>query len=408
MEYQTCTFKNGIRLIHKPVSSIVAHAGVLINTGSRDEDEDEHGMAHFIEHMIFKGTAKRNAYHIISRLEDVGGDINAYTAKEETCVHASFLVQYYDRALELFSDILFNSTFPEKEAEKEKDVIVEEINSYMDSPSEQIVDDFEELVFGNHPLGNNILGTAESLSRITGRQAAGFIRKKYYTPEIVIASIGNIGFKEIKAMAEKYFGEQPSNSRIIARKPFAGYSAGKKTVIKDIYQTHCIIGSTAFSMHDGRRNALFLLNNILGGPGMNSRLNLALREKHGFAYNIESFYTPYSDTGIIDIYFGTDPGNLDKCIAVLMKELEKIRTTKLGNIQLSRAKRQLTGLIAISNENNAGYLLSMAKSFLSFNKVDPIKEVNRKIEAVTAEHILDIAREILEPQRLSMLVFEKG
>ncbi|MCX6258699.1 MAG: pitrilysin family protein [Bacteroidia bacterium] len=407
MKYQTHTLKNGIRLIHKPTSSIVAHAGVFINTGSRDEDEDEHGMAHFIEHMIFKGTHKRKAWHIISRLEDVGGDLNAYTSKEETCVHASFLCQYYDRAIELFSDILFNSVFPEEEVEKEKDVIVEEINSYRDSPSEQIVDDFEGLVFSGHALGRNILGSADSLKEFTGKKADNFIHRKYHTSEMVIASVGHIPFSKLKSIAEEHFGKCAENHRVNRRKIFTDYKTQYKKIKTDTYQTHCITGGPAFNFYDDRRTGLFLLNNILGGPGMNSRLNLALREKSGYAYNIESYYTPYSDTGIVDIYFGTDPGNLEKCTGILMKELEKIRTVKLGNIQLSRAKRQLTGLIAISGENNAGYLQSMGKSFLVFNKVDSIPEISRKIEAVTAEQIIDIANEIFDPKMISTLIFEK-
>jgi predicted Zn-dependent peptidase len=406
MEYQTHILDNGIRLIHKKISSPVSHLGVFINTGSRDELEDEHGMAHFIEHMIFKGTEKKGAFKIISRLEDVGGDINAYTAKEETCIHSSFLNPYYERAIELFSDILFNSTFPEKEIEKEKEVIVEEINSYKDSPAEQIVDDFEELIFQNHPIGRNILGTAESLKSFTREKTLEFIRNRYYTDETVICSVGSVPFAGLKKITQEYFGNIKPKYRDLLRKSFDNYKPVEKRIKKGTFQSHCIIGNIAYNLSDPRRIGLFLLNNILGGPAMNSRLNMVLREKYGYAYTVESFYTPYSDTGIIDIYFGTDNGNLDKCLQVVMKELEKLRTTKLGSRQLKRAKRQLTGQIAISGENYANYLLSMGKSFMVFNKVDTLGEICRKVEAVSSEQIQDIANEIFRHDNLSVLIFE--
>lgn len=406
MEYQTHELNNGIRLIHKKISSPVAHLGVIINTGSRDEADDEQGIAHFIEHMIFKGTQKRNSYQIISRLEDVGGDINAYTAKEETCIHASFLTRYYDRAMELFSDILFCSTFPEREIDKEREVIIEEIKSYKDSPSEQIFDDFEEMVYNGHTLGRNILGTNESLLSITREKALGFILNKYFTNEMVICSVGTITFAEIKKLTQEFFGHIAENRRNSLRAGFKGYKPANNRIKKDTFQSHCVIGNIAYNMSDKRRVGLFLLNNILGGPAMNSRLNMVLREKYGYAYNIESFYMPYSDTGLIDIYFGTDNGNLEKCLTIIMKELEKLRNTKMGSRQLVRAKRQLTGQIAISAENYASYLLTMGKSYMVFNKVDSFEETYRKIEAVTAEQIQDIANEVFNPECLSFLIFE--
>ncbi len=406
MEYQNFVLKNGIRIIHKKVDSYVAHCGFIVNTGSRDEDEAESGIAHFIEHVIFKGTKNRKAFHILSRLENVGGDLNAYTSKEETCIYASFLNEYYGRTLELFADIIKNSTYPVKELEKEKDVIIDEINSYKDSPYDEVFDEFEELLFNNHPLGRNILGTHENVRRISRKDIINFIKNNYRTDQMVICSVGKIDFKKLVQYCEKYFGSIKENLTVKKRTKFENYNVVKKIEEKDIFQTHTVIGNVAYSYKDKKKSGLALLSNILGGPGMNSRLNLAIREKHGLSYNIESNYIPYADTGVFNVYLGTDNGSLNRTINLVHKEINKLREQKLGTLQLTRAKKQYTGQIAISIESNLNELLSIGKSYLVYNKVDSIKEIYCKIEKLTSNDLFEIANEILNPDQLSTLIYK--
>lgn len=406
MNYESYTLENGIRIIHLTTKSTVSHCGLIINTGSRDENEHEHGMAHFIEHAIFKGTKKRKAYHILSRLEDVGGEINAYTTKEETTIHTSFLKNDYERAIELISDITFNSIFPGKEISREKEVIIEEIKSYKDDPAELIFDEFEELIFKDQPLGKNILGTPKDLRRFTKKDIESFISKNYNTNEMVFCSVGDIPFSKIKKLAKKYFGQIESNPRINQRAKIDNYTPETKIIKKNTHQTHCIIGNLAYNAHDSKKVAMILLDNMLGGPGLNSRLSLLLREKHGYAYHVESNYSTYSDTGIFSIYFGTDKENFNKCLKLIKKEFESLRLKKLGINQLKKAKRQLFGQIAISSENNANLMISMGKSFMLFNKVDDLDLIKNKIEAVTVEDIQEIANEVLDIDKMSMLIYQ--
>ena len=338
------TLDNGIRLVHYRIPGLVAHCGLIINTGSRDETISEHGIAHFIEHMLFKGTKKRKAYHILSRLEDVGGELNAYTTKEETAIHASFLKEDYERAIELISDISFNSVFPEKEIEKEKDVVIEEINSYLDNPSELIFDDFEELIFSNQPIGRNILGTPDSVKSFSQKSIKSFISKNYNTSQMVFCSVGNIADEKILKLFRLNFENIVTEKQAEKINRSWLYKPASVTKKMNTYQNHCIMGNLAYDLKDNRRMGMFLLNNILGGQGLNSRLNLSLREKHGFAYNVESSYSPYNDTGIFSIYFGTDSQYLNKSIAIALIELGKLRNTKLGTIQLSKAKSQIKAI----------------------------------------------------------------
>jgi predicted Zn-dependent peptidase len=385
---------------------MIAHTGLFINTGSRDEDEAEHGLAHFIEHVLFKGTQKRKSHHIITRLEDVGGELNAYTTKEETCIHASFMKQYIDRALELIADIAFNATFPEKEIEKEKDVIIDEINSYKDNPSELIFDEFDELLFPKQTLGRSILGTPQKLKKIKREHLLKFVHEKYYTNEMVLCVIGNFKEDKIFKMGANYFGTHAmtrrNKKRIVAKsgKPF------QQILIKDNYQSHCIIGAEAFGFNNPSRLTLHLMNNILGGPGMNSRLNMSLRERNGCTYNIDSSYTPFFDTGIFSVYFGTDKENVDKCIKLIHKEFELIKDKKLTAMQLSKAKKQLIGQLAIGAEHNENLMLTMGKSLMVFNKVDTLEEINHQIESITAANLQDVANDILADGKLSMLVYK--
>lgn len=404
-EYLTYTFPNGIRLIHQGSDSPVGHLGIIINTGSRDELPDEHGIAHFIEHCIFKGTKNRKAFHILSRMEDVGGELNAYTTKEETALYATFLSAYYERATELLSDILFNSVFPDRELKREKEVIVEEINSYNDSPSELIFDDFDELVFDSHPIARNILGTYESVRKLNRENIIQFIDRNYHTDQMVISSVGSIPFKKLVALLERYFGKMPQKLRSQNRQRFEAYQPCNKEVIKDTFQTHCIIGNLAYDSADSKRIVMILLNNLLGGQGMNSRLNLALRERKGLAYNVESSYNTFSDTGLFNVYFGTDNDNFEKALQIVFKEFELLRKSKLGTLQLTRAKKQFIGQLAIAGENREDLMLTIGKSYLFYNKVDPMPVVFEKIEAITSDQLIEVANEILNPERMSRLIY---
>jgi len=400
------TLDNGIRLVHYRIPGLVAHCGLIVNTGSRDETESEHGIAHFIEHVLFKGTKKRKAYHILSRLEDVGGELNAYTTKEETAIHASFLKEDYERAIELISDITFNSVFPEKEIEKEKDVVIEEINSYLDSPAELIFDDFEELIFSNQPIGRNILGTPDSVKLFSQKRISDFISNNYDTRQMVFCSVGNISDEKILKLFTAHFGHIVTNSRESRINKTWIYKPSSLTKKKDTFQNHCIMGNLAYDLKDKRRMGMFLLNNILGGQGLNSRLNLSLREKNGLAYNVESSYNPYNDTGIFSIYFGTDRQYLNKSIAIAMEELKKLRTSKLGSIQLSKAKNQIKGYLVRGYENHESLMLSLGKSLLVFNKIETIEEICKKIDNVTASELLETANDIFEPGKMSTLIYK--
>jgi predicted Zn-dependent peptidase len=397
---------NGLRLVHHRIPGLVAHCGLIINTGSRDESERDHGIAHFVEHMLFKGTGKRKAFHILSRLEDVGGELNAYTTKEETSVHASFLKDDFERAIELISDVTFNSSFPEKEIEKEKDVVIEEINSYLDNPADLIFDDFEELIFHDQPIGRNILGTQGSVRSFSRKKLSDFVAGNYNANQMVFCSVGNISDEKILRLFNTYFSKVDTPRRADRLPKKWIYKPSSVIKEKDTYQNHVIIGNLAYDLKDRRRMGMFLLNNIIGGQGMNSRLNLSLREKNGLAYNIESGYSPYCDTGVFSIYFGTDRQYLEKSLAITMSELKKLRESKLGIIQLSKAKNQLKGYLARGYENHESLMLSLGKSLQVFDRIDTIDEICRKIDNVSSSEILETANDIFDPSRLSTLIYK--
>jgi predicted Zn-dependent peptidase len=408
MEYFTHILDNGIRLVHQPTDSPVAHCGVMINTGSRDELEDQQGLAHFVEHLIFKGTHKRKAHHILSRMEDVGGEINAFTTKEETCIHSTFFNDYYDRAFELMFDTLFNSTFPEKEVSKEKEVIIDEINSYKDSPIELMYDDFEEILFEGNSIARNILGNEEALNRYDRSHLQNFFSINYPTEEMVVSSAGSIHFERIVDYFSKYFSQAIVKKRSVARSSFntMNFPTHLTKREKNTYQTHCIMGTQAYNNREEKRLILHLLNNMLGGPGMNSRLNMALRENKGLAYNVESYYGTYSDIGIVHIYFGTGKEDLEQCIQITLRELKKLREKKLGSIQLSKSKKQLIGQIAISAENYENQMLANARSILLFDRIERFDELNEKINKITANELIEVANEIFSPDKLSTLIYQ--
>ena len=406
MKYQYHILKNGIRVVHRQTNSTVSHCGLIVGTGSRDELPKESGMAHFIEHMIFKGTGRRKAYHVLSRIENFGGDLNAYTTKEETCIYASYLSPYYERSIELFADVVFNSVFPAKEMEKEKSVILDEINSYNDSPAEQIFDDFEGLIFKGHPLAANILGTPETVNKFKRNDIFRFLKRNYRINNMVIASVGNISFARLIKLLEKYFESFESPNQIIDRESFNKYEPKIRTEKNGSYLSHLMIGNVAYSRNNNKRFPLLLLNNILGGPALNSRLNLSLREKYGYAYSIESMYQPYSDTGLFGIYLGTDNKNIEKSIKVVKKELKLLRDHKLGTAQFSRAKKQLSGQLAIQYESRLNEMLSIAKAHLYRPVVKSVDEFLIEIESLTTESLMDVANEVFDEKQLSMLIFE--
>ena len=402
----TYQLKNGIRLIHRPNESEVAHFGLIVHTGTRDENPDEHGLAHFMEHMFFKGTFKRTPFQIISRLEDVGGEINAYTTKEETALYASFLKQDYRRAMELIQDIFLHSSFSEKEREKEAEVILSEIQGYEDSPSELIFDRAEELLFPDHSIGRNILGSEESLARFRNGALEKFQAENYATDEMILSVVGQISFDKIKYAVEKYFGAIPQKSRSRERIQPLSVSAKKIVEKRNAYQKHCMMVGPAYALPDQKRLQLYLLNNILGGPGMNSRLNLALRERRGYSYSAESHYSPYTDTGVMMIYFSCDTDKFSKSMQVGREEIRKLRNNLITDKRLSHARRQLTGQLAISRENNEHLMLTSGKSFLVFNRIDSLETIQGKLEHITAQMLRDTANEVLDPNNLNTLIFE--
>lgn len=406
MDYLVHQLENKIRIIYKPSSSNISHACILLNAGSRDESLEMSGMAHFIEHLLFKKTSKRNTSQILNRLELVGGDLNAYTTKEYTCIHASFLNQHLERSLDLFEDLVFHSLFPTDEMQKEKEVILDEITSYQDQPEEAINDDFEDLIFSGHPLGRNILGTPETVKAFKQTDIFDFIDSNYNTDEIVIGVLGNYDFKKLIRMSEKIYGAIPYKSIKRQRAGKTNYQPQTIKLLKPINQAHCVMGNEAFSAHHESKMGLLLLNNVLGGNGMSSRLNLEIREKHGIAYTIESNYSPLSDTGIFSIYFGTDPEKTDKALKLIHKELKKLREIKLGSIQLHQAKQKFIGQIALGEENRIGLITAMAKSLLDYNRVESLEVIYAKVNAISADEILEIANTVFEPSKLSMLLFE--
>jgi predicted Zn-dependent peptidase len=406
IDYQVHTLPNGIRILHKHSPSTITHCCFVVNAGSRDEPENKEGLAHFIEHLLFKETEKRNTNQILNRLELVGADLNAYTTKEYTCIHASLLKQHLERTMDLFEDILFHSTFPGDEMEKERGVIQDEIASYLDQPDEAIQDDFEALLFKNHPIGKNILGTVETVDAFDKADIKKFISANYNTSEMVFAVFGDYELKKVVKLAEKYFGTvSPNNATKTRIAPYA--NAGVLLIQhKPISQTHCMIGGTAYPAKHPHKYALLLLNNLLGGIGMSSRLNLEIREKYGIAYTVESSYTTFSDTGIFSIYFGTDAEKAEKALKLVNKELKKLREQKLGTLQLKQAKQKFIGQIALAEENRMSLIIGMAKSILDFGEIDSLEQIFAKINATTADDLLEISNEIFDVKNMTTLLFE--
>ncbi|MDF9800124.1 putative Zn-dependent peptidase [Catalinimonas alkaloidigena] len=405
-EYELYTLPNGIRIAHKQIThSKVVHCGFILDIGSRDEKPAQHGIAHFWEHMAFKGTKKRKAFHIINRLDSVGGELNAYTTKEKICFYASVLDRHFDNAFELLTDITFDSVFPEKQIERERNVILEEMSMYYDSPEDAIQDDFDEVVFGKHPLGMNILGTSESIRRFHREDFKNFVQENLDTGKLVFSCVGNLPMKKVIRLAEKYLKDIPAQHSNRKRKSFNKYVPKQVKVERTLTQAQCAIGRDAYPVQHHDSLTFFMLTNLLGGPSMNTRLNMALREKHGLVYAVDAEYQSYTDTGMFSIYFGTEPRQLEKATAYVMKELKRLREVPLGSMQLHRTKEQLMGQLAMNSENNQSLMLAMARSILDDYEMEPLERLYEKIGATDAKKIQAVAREMLQEKDLSVLSF---
>lgn len=397
---------NGTRLVYLKVPSQVAHLGFFFAAGSRHEGPNQIGLAHFLEHCLFKGTQKRNALHILSRIDAVGGELNAYTAKEEMCLYASFSKEHTQRAIDLLSDISINSTFPEKEIEKEKEVILDEINSYLDSPSDKIFDDFDAKLFENHPLGQNILGTKESVSSFTQQDLQQYIQQYFTADNLVVSFVGNVPLARLKVALEVALSQMPLTAERSVPQPFTFTTPFKEVVKEANYQAHAVLGGLAPSYHDDERVAMSLLINILGGPALNSRLNLSVRERYGYAYSIEANYHTFADTGYWQIYFGSEPKNVNKTLTLIDKELDKLREKTLSASQLLQAKRQYKGHLALGMDVNSGLMQGLGKSMLAFGQIDTIAEMHQAIDKITSQEIQVLAQKHLRKEVFSSLIFD--
>ncbi len=405
-EYRTCTLKNGLRLIHKPTQSAVSYCGFTIDAGTRDEDEAYSGLAHFVEHTIFKGTTHRRASHILNRMEVVGGELNAYTAKEETVVYSVFPAAHLSRAMQLLGDLVADSQFPEKELSKEREVVADEINLYRDTPSELIYDEFESALFEGSSLGRNILGNVESLRSMTSAVARGFLTD-YYTPEnMVFFFMGATPFAQVKRLAERYLGTLSRPKKELRRTLSPESTRFSRSVNLETHQSHVIIGARGYDLFDKRRRSLLLLNNLLGGPGMNSLLNVSLREKRGYVYTVESSVTSYTDTGLFAIYFGTDHRYTRRCVDLVKRELKRLREKRLSPARLAAAKRQFMGQIEVSTDHSENVALALGKSFLRYGRFDSLAEIASVVERITADDLLEVANDLLAEEHLSMLIYE--
>ena len=404
-KYNTHTLPNGLRIIHLPSTSRVVYCGYQIAAGTRDESPGEEGMAHFCEHMTFKGTEKRNALQIINALEGLGGELNAFTNKEDTTFYAAISKEHFTQAVNVLTDIVFHSQYPQQEIDKEVEVICDEIESYNDSPAELIYDEFENILFEGHPLGHNILGKAEQLRTYTTDDALRFVHRYYRPDNAIFFASGDVDFKRLCTLLNR--SGIPNHPKVpdhpIIPKPLTG-----KNICRSLgtHQAHVMLGTRAYDIHHPLRIPLYLLNNILGGPGMNARLNLSLRERNGLVYTVESTMVSYSDTGIWSVYFGCDPHDVKKCLHLVRRELDKVMQKPLSTTQLHNAKRQLKGQIAIACDNREQFALDFGKSFLHYGWEKDITHLYDSIDKVTAEDIQKVANELFATEKLTTLIFQ--
>ncbi len=407
--YNTVTLNNGLRVIHRFCNSPIVYCGYQIAAGARDEMTGDEGLAHFCEHMTFKGTARRNHLQIINALEKVGGELNAFTGKDTTVYHSAILKEHLPKAVDLLTDIVFHSTYPENETEKEIEVICDEIESYNDSPAELIYDEFENIIFDRHPLGHNILGSQENVRRFTNDDAMRFTRRHYTPQNAVFFCYGDVSFSRLCRLLEKQDWQRESDGAV-AENPSAPEMPRrmKQTVTRDMdtHQAHVMIGTRAYSVHDKKRMALYLLNNIIGGPGMNARLNISLREKHGLVYTVESSMVSYSDTGIWSTYFGCDPKDVNTCLRLVRRELDRFMQRPLSEAQLKAAKRQIKGQIALACDSHENFALDFGKSFLHYGWEKDIETLYRNIEELTSMQLQQVAQEIFDENILTTLIYK--
>ena len=416
MKYNTYTLDNGLRIIHLPSDSKVVYCGYQINAGTRDEEPGEEGLAHFCEHVTFKGTERRKAWHILNCLESVGGDLNAYTNKEGTVYYAAILKEHIAKAVDLLSDIVFHSTYPQQEIDKEVEVICDEIESYNDSPAELIYDEFENILFKGNSLGHNILGTAEQVRQFTTEDALRFTRKLYRPDNAVFFAYGDIDFKKLVTLLKRSVGSEELrvkneefNSREEERmKGEESNSPEGQTIVmeKHTHQAHVMIGTQAYDVHDDRRMPLYLLNNILGGPGMNAKLNLALREHNGLVYTVESTMVAYGDTGTWSIYFGCDEHDVKRCLRLVRKELDRFMEKPLSDAQLRAAKKQIKGQIGVACDNRENFALDFGKSFLHYGWEKNVDRLYEQVDEITAQQMQAVAQELFDEHRLTTLIFK--
>lgn len=398
---------NGIQVVHQQLATTqIVHCGIILNVGSRDENVDNQGIAHFWEHMAFKGTRRRRSFNIINSLDSVGGELNAFTDKEKVVFYASVRDQYFEKAVDILSDITFNSIFPENQIEKERGVILEEMAMYFDSPDESLQDEFEAIVYKDHPMGMNILGKPETVKSFRKRDFMNFFKQNLSTSKIVFSCVGNISQEQVEKMARKYFENVSFRKAMMRRKKFGKYIAKEEILKRTVKQAKCAIGRDAYSIQDENRIPLFMLVNMLGGPGMNSRLNLALREKYGFVYSIDAHYIPYSDTGLFAVFFGTEPKQLDRCIRLVKKELDRFCEKPLTKRQLDSAKEQIKGQLAMAEENNLNLMLMLGRSVLDTGSVQSLEDIYNQIDEIRASKLQDVAQDIFDETKMSYLIME--
>ena len=409
MKYNTKTLASGLRVIHLPSTSSVVYCGFQIAAGTRDELPEEEGLAHFCEHMSFKGTERRNALQIINALEGLGGELNAFTNKESTVYYAAVHKDHLRAAVDVLADMVFHSQYPQAEIDREVEVICDEIESYNDSPAELIYDEFENQLFSGHPLGHNILGTAEQLRTYTTADAQRFIQRYYLPMKSVFFAYGDIDFRRLVTMLEKIV---PTIADTLKAPVTPEVPALTKNPVgititrhRQTHQAHVMIGTRAYAINHPRRMALYLLNNLLGGPSMNARLNLVLRERHGLVYTVESSMVNYGDTGVWSVYFGCDPHDVTRCRRLVRRELDKLMAAPLAKTRFAIAKRQLKGQIAIACDSREQFALDFGKSFLFDGKERYLDDLFRRIDSVSAEEIQTVARELFPEERLTTLIF---
>ena len=413
MKYNSYTLDNGLRIIHLPSDSQVVYCGYQINAGTRNEEPGEEGLAHFCEHVTFKGTERRKAWHILNCLESVGGDLNAYTNKEGTVYYSAILKEHIARAVDLLSDIVFHSVYPQAEIDKEVEVICDEIESYNDSPAELIYDEFENILFKGSPLGHNILGTAEQVRAFKTEDALRFTQKLYRPDNAIFFAYGDIDFKKLVRLLQRALADDKSVVNLAKEKlpknyPSVGDGIAGQTIVmqKNTHQAHVMIGTRAYDVNDDRRMPLYLLNNMLGGPGMNAKLNLALREHNGLVYTVESTMVSYGDTGTWSIYFGCDEHDVKRCLRLVRKELDKFMQKPLSDAQLKAAKKQIKGQIGVACDNRENFALDFGKSFLHYGWEKNVDRLYEQVDEITAAQIQAVAQELFDKDRLTTLIFK--